>query len=70
MVHSSSEVEDTNVNNSYINQDAIKWLLNDWDPSSVITPTTLSGSLFQVLTAVWMEVLSMEWVLKTGTASV
>ena len=70
MVHSSSEVEDTNVNNSYINQDAIKRLLNDWDPSSVITPTTLSGSLFQVLTAVWMEVLSMEWVLKTGTASV
>ena len=32
----------------YINQDAKRWwltrVLNDWDPSSLITATTLSGS--------------------------
>ena len=59
--------------NSYINQDAKRWwltrLLNDWDPSSPITPTTLSGSSLQVLTTVWMKVLSAEWVLETGTES-
>ena len=69
MVHSSSEVEDTTIN-SYANQDAKRWWLTRlWNPSSLITPTTLSGSSFQVLTAALMNVLSVEWVLKTGTES-
>ena len=41
MIHSSSE------SNSYVNQDAKRlWLtqfLNDWNPSSLITPTTVFG---------------------------
>ena len=44
MVHSSSEVKDTTIN-SYINQDTkrwlLTWLLNDRDPSLLITPTTI-----------------------------
>ena len=59
---SSSEAEGTTINSWYINQDARGWgltpLLNDWDPSSLITPTTLSGTSFQVLTAVYESPIS------------
>ena len=64
MVQNSLDVEDTKIY-SYIEQDAKRWqltrLLNDWDPSSLITPTIklLSWSPFQVLTAVWMK--SYQW---------
>ena len=48
MVHSNSEVKDTTIN-SYINQDTkrwwLTWLLNDRDPSLLITPTTIITSL-------------------------
>ena len=52
MVHSSSEDKDTTIN-SYINQDAkiwwLTWLLNDWDPSLLITPTAVITSLLVFL---------------------
>ena len=48
MVHSSSEDKDTTIN-IYINQDTkrwgLTWLLNDWNPSSLITPTKVITSL-------------------------
>ena len=52
MVHSSSEVKDTAIN-SYINQDTkrwlLTWLLNDGNPSSLITPTKVITSLLLFL---------------------
>ena len=36
----------------------INMVLNDRDPSSLITPTTLSGTSFQVLTAVYESPIS------------
>ena len=60
VVHSSSwsEVEHTTINR-YLNQDAKRWWLNDWDPSSPIALTTWSGSSFQVLTTLSWQLFQL-----------